>query len=75
MKDFLDQEITVGDEIVYPNRGGSDLWMNRATVTEVGMTNLKVQRPDGPIKTIQRVDRVVVVTQQLAGLPEPMTMS
>lgn len=65
MKDFLDQEITVGDTIVYPNRGRSKLWMNRAVVTEVGMTRLKVQLPDGTIKPIQRVDRVVVVTLQL----------
>ena len=65
MKDFLGQEITVGDTIVYPNRGRSKMWMNRAKVTEVGMTKLKVQLPDGTIKPIQRVDRVVVVTQQL----------
>lgn len=81
MKDFLGQDINVGDTIVYPNRQGSNLWMNQAQVTEVRVTGLRVQLPDGQIKPLQRVDRVVVVTQQKLLLLDkllatnPMTVS
>lgn len=33
--DFLGQEIKVQDTVVYPNRQGSSLWMNKGTVLEV----------------------------------------
>jgi len=35
VKDFLGNEIEVGDTIVYPGRASSSLWMNKATVLEV----------------------------------------
>lgn len=62
MKDFLNQEITSGDLIVYPGRQGSALWMNRAIV--LGFTpkgGIRVKLSDGTTKTITRIDRVVVV--------------
>jgi hypothetical protein len=65
MKDFLGQTILVGDEIVYPNRQSSSLWMNRARVTSVKEDGLQIRRDDGVVKTIKRVDRVVVVTRQI----------
>ena len=37
--DFLDQNIQVGDTIVYPNRKGSSLWMNKAKVIGMKMTD------------------------------------
>lgn len=63
MKDFLDQEITPGDTIVYPNRQGSDLWMVKAEVLVVNedFKRLSVRRTDGTVKTLTRVDRVTVV--------------
>lgn len=63
MKDFLDQEITAGDIIVYPNRKGSDLWMVKAEVLDVqhDERRLRVRRTDGTVKTLTRVDRVTVV--------------
>ncbi len=64
MKDFLNQDIKIGDTIVYPNRQGSSLWMNRAQVEEVRLDSLRVRRSDGSVKTIRRTDRVVVVTNQ-----------
>lgn len=70
MKDFLGQDINVGDTIVYPNRQGSALWMNQAMVSEVRITGLRVQLPDGRIKPLQRVDRIVVVTKQISGLTQ-----
>lgn len=67
MKDFLDQEITAGDTIVYPNRQGSSLWMVKAEVLTVNdeSNRLSVRRTDGTVKTITRVDRVTVVNPVL----------
>ncbi len=63
MKDFLDQEITAGDTIVYPNRQGSRMWMVKAEVLVVNeeFKRLSVRRTDGITKTLTRVDRVTVV--------------
>lgn len=33
-KDFLGRELQVGDDIVYPIRASSSMWMERATVVE-----------------------------------------
>lgn len=66
MKDFLGQEIRAGDTVVYPNRHGSRLWMNKAVVTEVKADgSLRVLREDGQTKPLTRIDRVVVVTKQV----------
>ena len=34
--DYFGNQILVGDLVVYPNRQGSSMWMNRGTVTAVG---------------------------------------
>lgn len=66
MKDFLNQTFAVGDTVVYPGRRGSSLWMNRATVIDIRANSIRVQRVnDNVIKTLNRVDRVVIVTEQL----------
>jgi hypothetical protein len=66
MKDFLGNEIKPGDIVVYPTRQSSRMWMNRAKVTQVRSDGtLRVQRADGTVKPIVRVDRVVVVTKQV----------
>lgn len=68
MKDFLGQQIHVGDKVVYPNRHGSRLWMNYAEVTDVNTNGIKVRRDaDGATKPLTRVDRVTVVTKQVEG--------
>ena len=66
MKDFLNQTVNVGDTIVYPGRRGPSLWMNRANVIDIRANSIRVRRvDDNAIKTIKRVDRIVVVTEQL----------
>ena len=66
MKDFLGQNISIGDSIVYPNRQKSNLWMNLATVTDVRLDLITVRRDkDGAIKRLKRIDRVTVVTRQI----------
>lgn len=69
MVDYLGKEITVGQQIVYPGRRGSSLWMNRACVT--GFTEqhgwagprsvIDVQLPNGRRTQITDASRVVVV--------------
>lgn len=62
--DFLNQPINVGDTVVYPNRQGSSMWMNKAVVTNVNSDgSLQVCRSGGSPRRIHCVDRVVVVTK------------
>lgn len=69
MKDFLGQQIKVGDSVVYPNRHGSDMWLNYAQVSDVNIDSIQVRRHhDNILKPLTRVDRVVVVTIQVVGL-------
>lgn len=60
-RDFLGQLIEVGKTVVYPGRQGSRMWMNQAQVVELKPNGIKVQRPDGGIRTLTCLDRVVVV--------------
>lgn len=60
-QDFLGQLIIVGTTVVYPGRQGSRMWMNQAQVIEIKSNGIKVQRPDGGIRTLTCLDRVVVV--------------
>ena len=41
MKDFLEQEFTVGDKIVYPSRQASNMWMNLAEVDDRALANAR----------------------------------
>ena len=69
MKDFLGQEIAVGDKIVYPGRSGSTLWMNAAVLEEILPTgNVRVRKytnkwgkPANKLVTLWGTSRVVVV--------------
>lgn len=40
-KDYFNNEIKVGDLVLYPNRQGSSLWMNHGTVLALGHTDDK----------------------------------
>ena len=65
MKDFLERAVAVGDWIVYPN-SRSPVIMNLAQVSDVQSDYIKVIRnSDGVTKKLRRLDRVVVVTEQL----------
>lgn len=61
MIDFLGNQIRIGNTIVYPGRQGSRLWMNRAIVTVIRKNGIQVQRPDGDLRTLRRIENVVVV--------------
>ena len=68
--DFLGHEIKAGDTIVYPGRRGSRMWMVKSRVTMVsppvvpGKDDgvLRVQHPNGSLRLVTNVQRVVVVT-------------
>jgi len=66
MKDFLGQQIEAGDSIVYPNRQGSRLWMNFATVADVRDKSIRVRLNNGVHKTLTRIQRVTVVSKQIS---------
>lgn len=67
MVDFLGQVIKNGDLVVWPNRIGAYMWMNKGRVLEVGDNKLSVSRlPNnkGEVQrrvTITQVQRVVKV--------------
>lgn len=76
LKDWRGTPIVVGSTVVYPGRGGSAMWLNEATVLEVGevdvyhlrVPRLKVQQTNttgyslntGP-SYLRAIDRVTVV--------------
>jgi len=61
MTDALDNEIYVGDTVVYPGRSGSSMWINKSIVLEVNENTLKVETKSGRKATITRIDRVVII--------------
>lgn len=70
MVDYLGQVINTGDLIVWPNRQGSSMWMNRGYVTWTDEGFLRVLRQPnaGDIEReahvrITEVSRVVVVNR------------
>jgi hypothetical protein len=66
--DYLGNTFTIGDEIVYPTRRGSQMKMNRATVTDVFDSVIKVRNATtGIVRSIERVDRVVIITNIIYG--------
>ena len=61
MKDATGKKFSVGDRIAYPQRSGSCLWMNLATVLELAGDCLKVQRDDASKTSyIYCYDRAVI---------------
>jgi hypothetical protein len=72
ISDFRGVEIKIGDNIVYPGRSGSCLWMNEGIVIDfytyevywdnTPRTGLKVKRTDfGKNVKIRNVNRVCII--------------
>ena len=78
MKDFLDNDINVGDTIVYPGRQGSSLWMNKGKVVGIDVHRyrygagleqasvLMVRKESGRVYPVYCTDRVVVLPEFIA---------
>lgn len=64
MKDFLGQDISVGDVIVYPN-SRSPVKLSKSRVISIHDDALRIKRADGTVKPLRRVDRVIVVNALL----------
>lgn len=64
LTDFLGREIRPASQIVYAMRRGSRLWLNKATVMEVGHDYLTIQRtvpPSDRLLTIRSLSTVAVL--------------
>jgi hypothetical protein len=59
--DFLGRTIKAGDTVVYPWRRGSQMGMNRLTVTQVLDTSIMGNSPTGRLVRVQNLKNVVVV--------------
>jgi len=72
VKDYLGQEIHIGDFVVYPGRSGCCMWMNRGTIVgwvqyETGWNNgtsykLRIKKVCENWNRTIRKDRLVTVT-------------
>ena len=73
LKDIVGKEVKVGDNVAYPRRSGSSIWMATAEVIEIlseevetfhgNRTDyrIKARKVSGRIVMIDRVDNVIVI--------------
>lgn len=59
--DFVGNEITAGCTIVYPNRHGSGMWLERMAVTAVEPGKITGFKPNGRRTSVTKLANVVVV--------------
>jgi len=65
-KDFVGQEIGVGDTVVYAVRAGSDLWLDKIIVTQVHPTKIVGYKLNDTMQrriTIKNLHTCVVIRQ------------
>jgi hypothetical protein len=62
--DFLGRTIEAGHVVVYPVRRGSDMWLNKLSVTQVSDDRITGYSPTGKLLTIQKLQNVVIVGGQ-----------
>lgn len=61
MRDFLGREIKVGDELVYPVRRRSSMWLRKITVTDLGNGTVSGTGGQGRRVTIFKTERSIIV--------------
>lgn len=61
MNDFLGREIKVGQQLVYPVRRGSSMWLTKITVTDLGDDTVHGVNDNGRRITLSRPERSVIV--------------
>ena len=69
--DFLGQTIVSGDTVVYPNRQGSSLWMNKARV--VGFKKIKDADPESPVERLRSPSFSLKVKRVTDGITKTLT--
>lgn len=60
VKDFLGCVIEVGDVLIYPVRRGSDMWLSKIIVTDLGDGVVHGTNDKGRRVILKRPDRSVV---------------
>lgn len=61
MKDFLGNEIKVGDTLIYPVRRRSLMWLTKITVTDLGDGTVHGVNENGRRITLSKLDRCIRV--------------
>lgn len=68
MKDFLGRDIVAGNDVVYPVRRGSNMWLSRMKVLSTEGDRLRGNNPEGRQVTLTNLANVVVVSMpEVAG--------
>jgi hypothetical protein len=62
MQDFCNRQIAVGNQIVYPVRRGSKLWLRQIRVTFVGEHEIHGIDDNRRFVTVRTPSRCIVVT-------------
>ena len=61
MKDFLGQEIRVGDSLAYPVRRRSAMWMAKIMVTDLGDGTVRGINDKGRRITLSKLERCIII--------------
>lgn len=67
--DFMGRTIEAGHVVVYPVRRGSDMWLNKLSVTQVTDDRITGYSPTGKLLGIKNLRNVVIVGGQPNGQP------
>jgi hypothetical protein len=59
--DFIGRTIEAGHVVVYPVRRGSDMWLNKLSVSQVWDDHIVGYNSAGKLLTIKNVKNVVIV--------------
>lgn len=62
--DFTGRTIEPGHVVAYPVRRGSQMWLNKLTVTEVGKDSIAGYNSAGRPLTIKNLRNVVIIGSQ-----------
>ena len=62
--DFMGRTIEAGHVVVYPVRRGSDMWLNKLSVTQVTDNRITGYSPTGKMLGIKNLRNVVIVGGQ-----------
>jgi hypothetical protein len=70
MKDFLGRDIVAGNDVVYPVRRGSSMWLSRMKVLSTEGGKLRGNNPEGRQIQLTNLENIVVV-----DVPKPAAVA
>jgi hypothetical protein len=71
--DFMGRTIEAGHVVVYPVRRGSNMWLNKLSVSRVEDDHIAGYNSTGRLVTIKNLENVVIVTNAVSGLGDTST--